>query len=117
MPVYTSQSQLRYPTQTYSAPTQYTTQYTAQYQGAPSGYSQYYSSGAASPSVQYTSDPAHRYTPSGCSPVHSYPFGLNTIYSTGLVPAFMAPAQVRVSQGNLFNAVTEQATTTTVMRG
>eukprot|EP01053_Blabericola_migrator_P012268 Blabericola_migrator_1__12267@NODE_765_length_6607_cov_284_868043_g545_i0_p6_GENE_NODE_765_length_6607_cov_284_868043_g545_i0NODE_765_length_6607_cov_284_868043_g545_i0_p6_ORF_typecomplete_len109_score5_77_NODE_765_length_6607_cov_284_868043_g545_i062366562 len=67
------------------------------------GYSSSSATRTGGASVQYTSDASQRYIPAGCQPVHAFPHGISTVYSTGLVPAFMAPPEIRVSSSSLLN--------------
>eukprot|EP01055_Gregarina_sp_Pseudo9_P001988 Gregarina_sp_Pseudo_9__1987@NODE_2377_length_1019_cov_1149_327551_g2189_i0_p1_GENE_NODE_2377_length_1019_cov_1149_327551_g2189_i0NODE_2377_length_1019_cov_1149_327551_g2189_i0_p1_ORF_typecomplete_len220_score38_90_NODE_2377_length_1019_cov_1149_327551_g2189_i0223882 len=50
--------------------------------------------------VQYTSEASQKYTPPGCQAVNAFPHGISTIYSTGLVPAFMAAPDVKIPTGS-----------------
>lgn len=63
--------------------------------------------------IQYTSEQSQRYIPSGCQPVAAFPHGISTIYSTGLVPAFMASPEVRITPANLsrWGVVAQEAAT------
>eukprot|EP01056_Protomagalhaensia_sp_Gyna25_P003328 Protomagalhaensia_sp_Gyna_25__3327@NODE_3009_length_775_cov_749_790761_g2512_i0_p1_GENE_NODE_3009_length_775_cov_749_790761_g2512_i0NODE_3009_length_775_cov_749_790761_g2512_i0_p1_ORF_typecomplete_len165_score24_32_NODE_3009_length_775_cov_749_790761_g2512_i0168662 len=67
---------------------------------------------AATAAVQYTSEATQKYVPPGCQPVAAFPHGISTIYSTGLVPAFVAAPDVKIPSTVLLNLGGEQITTT-----